>query len=99
MHTFHHLGTCLLYTSLIGCILVSVLLVIIESLKSIPSYLTTPFAVSYTHLESNNDLLLRLINDILDLSKIESGILERKREKFNLAILQIFSLRIHSGNI
>ena len=30
---------------LIGCILVSVLLVIIESLKSIPSYLTTPFVI------------------------------------------------------
>ena len=36
-------------------------------------------------IKSNNELLLRLINDILDLSKIEAGILERKIERFNLA--------------
>ena len=35
-------------------------------------------------IESNNELLLRLINDILDLSKIESGILDSKRVKFSI---------------
>lgn len=35
-------------------------------------------------INNNNDLLLRLIGDILDLSKIESGLLELKPEVFDM---------------
>ena len=35
-------------------------------------------------ITTNNDLVLRLINDILDLSKIESGSMEIKKEKFDI---------------
>lgn len=36
-------------------------------------------------INNNNELLLRLIGDILDLSKIESGLLELKPEVFDMA--------------
>lgn len=36
-------------------------------------------------IHTNNELLLKLIGDILDLSKLESGMVELKYEEFNLA--------------
>lgn len=38
-------------------------------------------------INQNNDLLLRLISDILDLSKIESGTIDFKKEQFDLSVL------------
>lgn len=56
----------------------------------------------YSIVETNNGRLLGLINEILDLSKIESGIMEFDLEPTNLALLcrdiqQTMSLRCQPG--
>lgn len=53
-------------------------------------------------VKQNNDLLLKLINDILDLSKIESGFLEINRVKFDLKqyfeeLVGLFQHKLNKG--
>ncbi len=55
-------------------------------------------------INANNEQLLRLIGDVLDLSKIESGMLELKESEFSIRDLfcdlyESFKQRIHSSAI
>lgn len=55
-------------------------------------------------INTNNDLLLKLISDILDLSKIEAGAVELKEEEFDLAqyfdnVVSVMEVRLHNPKV
>ena len=68
---------------------------IIGMIELLNSEVGTPLQRRYLHtLQNSSEVLLRIINDVLDVSKIEAGKLQLEQQTFNLRhiLLQCFSV-------